>query len=88
MKQAITLTIGKIDFTFNHSTADHNSYLNGLMPDDKVAPARQLLTRTIKKEQHDQLVELLDSNPGSEMQIAASLNQEFAPKLEIAVKKS
>ena len=87
MNKAITLTISGTDITFNHSTADYNDYINGVMPDNKVAPAHLLLTRTVKKEQRDELKGILESSPGAEIQIAALLNQDFAPALEIAVKK-
>ncbi len=86
-KQTITLTIGETEFKFEHTASDYNDYINGLMPDNKIAPAHNLLVRTVNKDQKDDLKKVLANSPGAEIQIAALLNQEFAPALEISVKK-
>ena len=87
MKQTITLTIGSKDFTFNVSTNDYNGYINDIMPNNKVAPAQNLVMRTVDESNKKELRELVDKSPGAVLQIAGLLQQEFAPALEISVKK-
>jgi arginine repressor len=87
MKKTIILTIAGTEFSFNMSTNDYNSYLNEIMPDNKVAPAHNLVMRTIEPKQKDDFKAVLDTSPGAAMQIASLLNQEFAPSIEISVKK-
>ncbi len=87
MKKTITLTIAGTDFSFTVTADDYNNYMNALMPNDKVAPAHQLVVRTVASTQKEALAELLESNSGAAMVIAGSLITEFAPKLEISVKK-
>ncbi len=87
MNQTITLTIGSKDFTFNVSTNDYNGYINDIMPNNKVAPAHNLVMRTVDESNKKELRELVDKSPGAVLQIAGLLQQEFAPVLEISVKK-
>ena len=58
----IILTIGETDFKFTPSVADHNNYTNELMPDNKIAPAHQFLTRTVLPEQQADLVVFVQLN--------------------------
>lgn len=60
----VVVTIGDTDFEFSPTVNDFNNYVNEMMPDNKVAPQHTYLTRTIKPEQKEQLVELLSSVPG------------------------
>ena len=85
MNQIITLTIGSKEFKFNVSTNDYNGYINDIMPNNKVAPAHNLVMRTVDESNKKELRELIDKSPGAALQIAGLLQQEFA--LEISVKK-
>jgi len=87
MKQSIILLVGASELAFDVTTNDHNDYINGLMPDNKVAPAHNLLMRTVKPEHKEQLKKLIEGNPGAPVQMASAVMAEFAPVLEISVKK-
>jgi hypothetical protein len=87
MKKQITLIIGAVAIGFTMTTDDYNSYLNEIMPDNKVAPAHNLVMRTVDAEQKEELRTILDTSPGATLQIAGLLTQEFAPSIAISVKK-
>jgi hypothetical protein len=87
MKKQITLMIAAVAIGFTMTTDDYNSYLNEIMPDNKVAPAHNLLMRTVDAEHKEELRGILDTSPGAALQIASLLNQEFAPSIAISVKK-
>ncbi len=87
MKKQIVLTITNSDIGFSMTTDDYNNYLNEIMPDNKVAPAHNLLMRVVDSKQKDTLRELLDNSPGASLQIAGALTKEFAPSIEVSVKK-
>ncbi|MGS0691179.1 putative phage tail assembly chaperone [Shewanella sp. 30m-9] len=87
MKKAIVLTIAASDISFTMTTDDYNAYLNDIMPDNKVAPAHNLVMRAVDSDHKEQLRSILENSPGASMQIAGLLTQQFAPSIEIAVKK-
>lgn len=87
MKKQIVLLIGTASLGFTMTTDDYNSYLNEIMPDNKVAPAHNLIMRAVDAESKEELRGILDNSPGASMQIAGLLTQEFAPAIEISVKK-
>ena len=87
MKKQITLTIAALTIGFTMTTDDYNSYLNEIMPDNKVAPAHNLVMRTVDAEQKEELPTILETSPGAALQIAGLLTQEFAPSIAISVKK-
>jgi len=87
MKKKITLTIAASTIGFTMTTDDYNSYMNEIMPDNKMAPAHNLVMRTVDAEQKEELRGILDNSPGAALQIAGFLNQEFAPSIAISVKK-
>jgi hypothetical protein len=82
----ITLTIGETDFTFTLSPPDVTKYFNAVTPNNKVAPSNNLLTGTVKAEQLAALRPLL-RNPVFTMQLAGTLLEEYAPDVEVVVKK-
>ena len=82
----ITLTIGETDFIFTLAPQDVTKYFNAVNPNNKVAPSNNLLTTTIKAEQLPALRPLL-RNPVLTMQLAGMLLEEYAPDVEIVVKK-
>ncbi|MDK2597899.1 putative phage tail assembly chaperone [Pseudoalteromonas obscura] len=83
----IVVTVAGTDFAFAPTLSDHNDYLNSVMPNDKVGPARTMLLRTIDKAQKEALVAVLDTVPGAVVQIHAALSSAYAPTIEISVKK-
>lgn len=88
MKQTIVLTIAGTDFSFNVTAQDHNSFVDAAARRESITgAAHNLVMRTIKPEQKDDLKALLETSPGAAVQIASELGAEFSPVLEIAVKK-
>jgi phosphoglucomutase len=82
----ITLEVGTKDFAFILSPQDVTKYFNAMTANNKVAPSFNLLSTTVKQEQRAELRELL-ANPVMTMQIAGALLEEYAPDVEIIVKK-
>lgn len=67
-----------------HTCAD-NGFINEMAMDNKVAPAHNYLSRIVVKEHKACLDELLNIL-GAALQIATSVNDKYAPKLDIIVK--
>jgi len=82
----ITLDIGEQEFTFTLAPQDVTKYFNAVTPNSKVAPSNNLLTTTVKAEQLPALRPLL-RNPVLIMQLAGALLEEYAPDVEVVVKK-
>jgi len=88
MKQAIILTIAGTDFTFNMTVQDHSDFVDLVARGGSMtAASHNMVMRTIDDKQKAELKKVLESSPGSELQIASTLKAEFSPVLEIAVKK-
>ncbi|PKG74800.1 hypothetical protein CXF86_10950 [Shewanella sp. GutCb] len=88
MKKTVTLTIGNTDFIFNVTANDHSDFIDSVSRGGSVCGAsHNFAMRSIDKTQKDDLKTLLDASPGAEVQIAGALKGEFAPELDIAVKK-
>lgn len=84
-KQTITLTIAGTDISFEPTLVAYNSYINGLSMSDKVAPSHQYLKRIVCAQSKEALDTLL-ARPGAALQVAAKVNEQFAPDLDIEVK--
>jgi len=82
----ITLEVGENEFTFNLTPADVTKYFNALTQTNKVAPGNNLLMNTVQQEQKAVLKPLL-GNPVMVMQLAGALLEEYAPNVEVIVKK-
>lgn len=82
----IVITIGAADFTFTLTAQDVTKYFNAVTPTNKVAPGHNLLTTTVQADQKEALRPLL-ANPVLTMQVAGALLEEYAPDVEVAVKK-
>lgn len=85
--QEIVVTIGNQELNFTVSREDYNRYINGVMPNNKVAPANNFCIATVSDESKGALKEILSNTPGSEVQIAAAVLEEYMPDLEITAKK-
>ncbi|WP_346208972.1 putative phage tail assembly chaperone [Aeromonas salmonicida] len=81
----MTLTIAGTDIRFVPTLVAYNSYINGLSMTDKVAPSHQYLKRIVDADSKAALDDLL-ARPGAALQIAAKVNEQYAPDLEIDVK--
>jgi len=82
----ITLEVGAKEFSFTLSPQDVTKYFNAMTANNKVAPSFNLLSSTVLPAQKAELRELL-ANPVMTMQIAGTLLEEYAPDVEIIVKK-
>ncbi|PST95712.1 hypothetical protein C9I87_08670 [Photobacterium iliopiscarium] len=86
-QKKIVLAIGGESLSFVPTEVDYNDYMNELMPDNKVAPAHNFVFNTAVEESKPTLRIIANSNPAAVVQIAGVLMQEFAPALDIKVKK-
>ncbi|VVN93133.1 putative phage tail assembly chaperone [Pseudomonas fluorescens] len=85
-KRDITLEIGDKEFTFTLAPQDVTKYFNAMTANNKVSPSHNLLVNTVLPAQRDDLRKLLE-NPVMTMQVAGALLEDYAPDVEIIVKK-
>ncbi|HBO5298387.1 putative phage tail assembly chaperone [Pseudomonas aeruginosa] len=85
-RREITLEIAEKEFTFNLTPQDVTKYFNAVTQNNKVAPSNNLLTTTVQPEQLAALRPLL-GNPMLTMKVAGALLEEYAPDVEVTVKK-
>ncbi len=85
-RRDITLQIGDQEFIFTLAPQDVTKYFNAVTPNNKVAPSNNLLTTTVLPAHLDALRPLL-RNPVFTMQLAGTLLDEYAPDVEVVVKK-
>ena len=86
-KKSIVVVVGATELEFNPTEVEYNDYMNELMPDNKVNPAHNFLFNCVTDETKDELRTITESNPGAAVQITAIVLAEYAPQLEIKVKK-
>ncbi|MFT6986233.1 MAG: hypothetical protein ACJAT7_002056 [Psychromonas sp.] len=86
LAKAVIVTVGDHDLAFAPTVKDHNNYTNELTIDNKVAPAYTFLTRTVKHEQKEQLVELLDTVPGLVMELFMEVNKGAKNGIKVSLK--
>lgn len=82
----ITLEVGEKEFVFTLDPALMTKYINSLTPANKVAPAHNLLMTAVNQDQKATLKPLL-ANPMTTIQLAGALVEEYAPNVEVTVKK-
>ncbi len=88
MKQTITLTIGGVDYSFNVTVQDHSNMVDAVNRGESMtATAHNFVMRTVDEKNKADIKKLLENSPGAEVQIATLVRTEFAPVLEISVKK-
>ncbi len=81
MSKKITLTIAGTDISFEPTMTAYNSFINDMMPNDKVAPAHNYLKKIVCPESKEALDDLL-KRPSAALQLAGAINKECAPHLE------
>ncbi|EEZ6654338.1 hypothetical protein DBT58_003226 [Escherichia coli] len=86
MDEIITLTIGGVDVVFEPNDVAYNSYINEMAMDNKVAPSIEYVRAIVSRDSKDALAAIL-KKPGAAIQIAAAVNKQYAPELDIVVKK-
>jgi hypothetical protein len=88
MKQTIILAIAGVDFSFNVTVQDHSTMVDAINRGESMtATAHNFVMRTVDESNKTEIKELLGKSPGAEVQIATLVRTEFAPVLEITVKK-
>ncbi|KDE35125.1 FIG01220552: hypothetical protein [Kosakonia radicincitans] len=83
--EKIELTVAGVALVFEPNTTAYNKFINDVSMDNKVAPAVNYLNRIIAPESKEALSGII-TRPGAALQIAAKVNDIFAPELEIEVK--
>ncbi|WP_416041859.1 putative phage tail assembly chaperone [Edwardsiella ictaluri] len=82
----ITLQIGEQELTFAPTPQAYDTLQNDFMPNNKVAPLKNYLRRIVIND-HRQALDTLLQKPGMPAAIASAVNDEYAPNIEIIVKK-
>lgn len=88
----ITVTVGDEDLVFSADHDDFNRYINEQMPNDKVGPAYNFLSRTVIAESKDALkrialTENLKPKGLIVLQIAGIITQQLGGDVTVAIKK-
>lgn len=86
--QVLTATVGATDIEFDIGRDDYNKYINSVTQNNKIAPSHNFLMSTVNEKQKAALREILEQTPGSEVQLAGAILEEYTPDLGIVVKKS
>lgn len=85
--KTISITVGEVDLEFTVGLKEYEDFQNELVGNKGISgPSKTLLRRTIKAEQKEILMELLED--GHAVDLAGLVLSEFRPKVEISVKKS
>ena len=85
--KSITLTVAGQDIHFEPTMVAYNQLQNEAAVSKNVAGSlRDYLLKVVSPESKPDLLELL-ARPGATVQIATALNGEYAPELEITVKR-
>lgn len=86
MNEMITLTIAGVDVVFEPNEVAYNAYINEMAMDNKVTPSVEYVRSIVARESKEALSAIL-KKPGAAIQIAAAVNKQYAPELDIVVKK-
>ncbi|MCG7585674.1 putative phage tail assembly chaperone [Photobacterium sp. OFAV2-7] len=86
-KKVITLTVGDKELKFEPTETAYNDCANSTAQGDVAAAYHNFVFETATEETKKVLREMLKGNPGTTMQVGAAVTQEYAPKLDIKVKK-
>lgn len=91
MAQLIEITIGDTDFEFKVTDKEYNKFVDAMAKGQTVLPAYNLLSSTVKNEQHAKLKALMvneDSQPKAKlvMDVMGILTYEFSSDLPAVVK--
>ena len=84
--EQITLVVGEQELRFMPTLQAYNSYINEMMPNDKVAPGINYLRRIVNKADMPALNELL-KRPIA-MKLVAKVNEFYEGDVAIEVKNS
>ncbi|MCF6442352.1 putative phage tail assembly chaperone [Pseudoalteromonas luteoviolacea] len=83
----IEVSHGEIDYEFLVTAQKYNKYINSVTPTNKIQPAINFLMSVVKKEQCDQLKQLLEL-PGAALHLVGAIIEDYQPEFNFTVKKS
>ncbi|WP_028115882.1 putative phage tail assembly chaperone [Ferrimonas senticii] len=86
MKKSLTLTADGNDYTFIVTTESYNRIINGAGK-NLAGTTIQFLQSTIAADQRDDLTRFMDENPAAPQAMAEVLLAEFAPRVDVALKR-
>lgn len=84
-KTKTTISIAGVDFTFHLDNAAYDAMVNAIDQSNKITPIKDYLLDVIDPAQKDDFMQLMQV-PGLALQVAAKVNAELIPKVEITVK--
>lgn len=85
IRQSTTLTIGNMEFKFYLDAAAYDAMQNEMAPDNKITPIKDYLLTIVEPTKRQELAELLQV-PGLAPDLAAIVNKELIPQIDIQIK--
>lgn len=85
--QKIEISVLGKDLSFSPERQDYNRYINAISPKDKIAPSHNFLVSVVDDSCKAELMEILHNSPGSEIELAGVVIENYVPDLAIVVKK-
>lgn len=82
----IPLEIMGVDYNFEVDVDKYNKYINAMMPNNKIAPAKNFVNACVCDDSKQALKEIIGL-PGAALHIAGELVDEFQPDFNIVAKK-
>lgn len=86
-QQKIILSAGDAEFAFEVHREDYNKLINRLGPNNTTGPMHNFLVSTVEEADKPALLKLLADKPGAEVTLGSALIEEYAPDLDVVVKK-
>ncbi len=88
----ILISVGSVDLSFDVDHDDFNRYINEQMPNDKIGPAFNFLSRTVQEGSRDAFKKLAlteDNRPKGliVLQIAGLITTELGGDVTVTIKK-
>lgn len=87
MKKTISAEVQGRELRFEVTTEAYNKYLNEVSQNNKIAPAKNFLRRTVKAECKEDLMTLMQI-PSLAPLLCSSILEEYTPDVEIIVGES
>ncbi|MGF1764915.1 putative phage tail assembly chaperone [Aliivibrio kagoshimensis] len=82
----VVVMIADSEFSFTPTVSDHNNYMNEMMPNNKVAPMHQYLSRTVDPKKKDELLELMNTVPGLVSELFAEVSNASKGGITVTLK--
>lgn len=85
-KQRISFTVNGVDMDFDVTLEAYSKYINEITMNNKLAPAKNFLNRTVAEESKASLRDIINK-PGVPLQLASAVLEEYLPEVELVIKK-